>query len=170
MRVIWVVALILAALSSAQASVARPKAKSKAAVAAHRPASRVEAQQKKKKGAATKTTVRRVVVRRMVHGRWVKVSRVVRVRTGPVIPPHPDADRLREIQQALASKGYFKGEVNGAWNADSVEALKRFQEAKNLGGEGKINSLSLIALGLGPKHDGSVANAPAAAPQQNIPQ
>ena len=175
MRVIWVVTLLVAALTSAQASVARPKpVKAKAGAVAkgvHRPASRSEAQQKKKKGGpATKTTVRRVVVRRMVHGRWVQVSRVVRVRTGPVVPPHPDAERLREIQQALADKGYFKGEVNGTWNADSVDALKRFQEAKNINADGKINALSLIGLGLGPKHDSSVAAAPAAPPQQNIPQ
>jgi len=63
----------------------------------------------------------------------------------------PTPDRYREIQQALVSKGYYKGEPNGEWGADSSDALKRFQADQNLMPDGKINSLSLIALGLGPK-------------------
>ncbi len=63
----------------------------------------------------------------------------------------PTPDRYKEIQQALASKGYFQGEPNGAWGADSIDALKRFQADQNLMPDGKISSLSLIALGLGPK-------------------
>jgi len=63
----------------------------------------------------------------------------------------PTPDRYREIQQALAAKGYFHGELNGAWGADSIDALKRFQADQNLMPDGKISSLSLIALGLGPK-------------------
>ncbi len=84
----------------------------------------------------------------------------------------PTPDRYREIQQALASKGYFKGEPNGAWGADSADALKRFQADQNLMPDGKINSLSLIALGLGPKHltaksDSSQQPAPVAPPPPN---
>lgn len=63
----------------------------------------------------------------------------------------PDAERYKEIQQSLADKGYFAGPVNGTWNADSVQALKRFQRDQNIGDDGKLGSLSLIALGLGPK-------------------
>ena len=63
----------------------------------------------------------------------------------------PDAERYKEIQQSLADKGYFAGPVNGTWNSDSVEALKRFQRDQNIGDDGKLGSLSLIALGLGPK-------------------
>ena len=63
----------------------------------------------------------------------------------------PEPERYKEIQQSLADKGYFAGPVNGAWGADSVEALKRFQRDENIGDDGKLGSLSLIALGLGPK-------------------
>jgi murein L,D-transpeptidase YcbB/YkuD len=63
----------------------------------------------------------------------------------------PTPDRYKEIQQALAAKGYYKGEPNGQWSADSADALKRFQADQSLMPDGKINSLSLIALGLGPK-------------------
>jgi peptidoglycan hydrolase-like protein with peptidoglycan-binding domain len=63
----------------------------------------------------------------------------------------PTPDRYKEIQQALADKGYFKGSVDGKWGSDSTDALKKFQSDQSLDPDGKIGSLSLIALGLGPK-------------------
>ena len=72
----------------------------------------------------------------------------------------PTPDRYREIQQALADKGYFHGTPDGDWGAESVDALKRFQADQNLDADGKIGALSLIALGLGPKRE-SVAARPA---------
>lgn len=76
----------------------------------------------------------------------------------------PTPDRYKEIQQALAAKGYLKPEdATGAWNQSSVEALQKFQADQKLESTGKINSLSLIALGLGPKHTDEPA-APNLAP------
>ncbi len=63
----------------------------------------------------------------------------------------PAPERYREIQQALIGRGYLAGPVSGAWGPESVEALKKFQRDQNLKGDGKLDSLSLIALGLGPK-------------------
>src|ERR1017187_162799 len=66
----------------------------------------------------------------------------------------PTPDRYREIQGALASKGFLKPEdATGTWNQTSSDAMKKFQTEQNLDSTGKINSLSLIALGLGPRHD-----------------
>ena len=66
----------------------------------------------------------------------------------------PTPDRYREIQGALASKGYLKPEdATGTWNQTSADAMKKFQTEQNLDSTGKINSLSLIALGLGPHRD-----------------
>ena len=66
----------------------------------------------------------------------------------------PTPDRYREIQGALASKGYLKPEdATGTWNQTSADAMKKFQTEQNLDSNGKINSLSLIALGLGPHRD-----------------
>jgi peptidoglycan hydrolase-like protein with peptidoglycan-binding domain len=66
-------------------------------------------------------------------------------------PQQPSAERYKEIQQALSSGGYFKTEADGTWGPASIDALKRFQHDQNLVEDGKIGSLSLIALGLGPK-------------------
>lgn len=62
----------------------------------------------------------------------------------------PTPDRYIEIQKALAQRGYLDSEPDGKWSEDSTIALKRFQQDQNLKPDGKINSLSLIALGLGP--------------------
>jgi len=84
----------------------------------------------------------------------------------------PAPERYQEIQQALVSKGYLKpDEVSGVWDQNSSDALKRFQTDQKLQGTGKIDSLSLIALGLGPKHDSAEARpAPPPAPGDGAPQ
>jgi N-acetyl-anhydromuramyl-L-alanine amidase AmpD len=67
----------------------------------------------------------------------------------------PEPERIRAIQQALSDHGYPL-EVNGAWDASTVEALKKFQtdqKIENLSGKGKLDSMTLIALGLGPKRE-----------------
>ncbi|MFZ5926385.1 MAG: peptidoglycan-binding domain-containing protein [Acidobacteriota bacterium] len=66
----------------------------------------------------------------------------------------PEPQRIREIQQALAERGYAV-EPTGVWDAATVEALRKFQEdhdINNLSGRGKLDPLTLIALGLGPAH------------------
>jgi hypothetical protein len=83
----------------------------------------------------------------------------------------PTPDRYREIQSALAAKGYLKSEnASGQWDQSSIDAMKKFQADQNIEASGKLNSLSLIALGLGPKHDTRASLAvpgPAAAPSVN---
>lgn len=66
----------------------------------------------------------------------------------------PNEMRIREIQEALTAKGY-PVESSGKWGVDSVEALAKFQEDQkitNMSGRGKLDSLTLIALGLGPRN------------------
>lgn len=75
----------------------------------------------------------------------------------------PTPERYKDIQQALVSKGYFHGEPNGEWGPDSGDALKRFQAEQNLTPDGKLTSLSLIALGLGPKRLSAQTRARSAA-------
>jgi hypothetical protein len=65
----------------------------------------------------------------------------------------PTSDRYKEIQQALMQRGYLSGAASGVWSAESMDAMKRFQRDQNLTPTGKPGSLSLIALGLGPKRD-----------------
>jgi murein L,D-transpeptidase YcbB/YkuD len=83
---------------------------------------------------------------------------------------HPDPERYQEIQKALSDKGYFKGEVNGQWTNDSADALKRFQADQKLEPDGKINALTLSALGLGAKHDGGAGTQTSSTTTAHPPQ
>ncbi len=80
----------------------------------------------------------------------------------------PMPERYKQIQQALADKGYLHEAPSGQWNQASIDALRRFQQDQNLQPSGKVDSLSLIALGLGPKRETSAAAAqnPGAPPRQ----
>jgi peptidoglycan hydrolase-like protein with peptidoglycan-binding domain len=93
------------------------------------------------------TTAKRSTKKKAATSKSKKKTAVVR----RVAQQQPTPERYKEIQQALADKGYFHGSVAGVWGADSTEALKRFQREQNLEDDGKIGSLSLIALGLGPQ-------------------
>lgn len=92
------------------------------------------------------------------HGKLVRVA--ARSAPAPTYQLHPDPERYQQIQQALADRGYFKGQVNGQWGDDSIDALTRFQTDQKLDNDGHLSALTLAALGLGPKHDGYVGAPP----------
>ena len=119
------------------------------------------------KTTAKTTTAKTTPKSRTAASKTTKGKKTVRKASAPR-QLAPTKDRYQQIQQALASKGYYSGEPNGAWGPDSVEALKRFQADQNLTPDGKLGSLSLIALGLGPKRLSaqSAAQPAHAAPQQ----
>jgi hypothetical protein len=84
-------------------------------------------------------------------------------------PTTPTPERYRDIQSALAEKGYLKTEPNGVWDDDYVDAMKRFQEDKNISATGKITASALIGLGLGPKTDADPVVAPVVTPPVTPP-
>jgi peptidoglycan hydrolase-like protein with peptidoglycan-binding domain len=65
----------------------------------------------------------------------------------------PTPERYKEIQQALIDRGYLQGPASGVWGPDCSQALKRYQQDQNLEATGKLDSLSLITLGLGPRRE-----------------
>jgi hypothetical protein len=108
------------------------------------PASQKKPASKKTTASTTKTGAkkRRAATRKPAVASWRTTQKA------------PTPERYKEIQQALASKGYLQPEApTGVWDNSSVTALKKFQEDQSLEPSGKLDSLSLIALGLGPKHD-----------------
>jgi peptidoglycan hydrolase-like protein with peptidoglycan-binding domain len=80
----------------------------------------------------------------------------------------PTPERYKEVQAALAAKGYSTQTPNGVWSTEWAGALKRFQQDRKLEPTGKLNALSLITLGLGPKRGADTA-APPAAPANSSP-
>jgi peptidoglycan hydrolase-like protein with peptidoglycan-binding domain len=61
----------------------------------------------------------------------------------------PTPDRISEIQQALGKDGSFAGKPNGKWDASTIEATRKFQEAHGLNPTGKLDAKTLQQLGLG---------------------
>jgi hypothetical protein len=61
----------------------------------------------------------------------------------------PTADRISEIQAALARGGYYHGDPNGKWDSSSIAAMQKFQSANGLDSTGKLDAPSLQKLGLG---------------------
>ncbi|MCX6599241.1 MAG: peptidoglycan-binding protein [Acidobacteria bacterium] len=87
----------------------------------------------------------------------VKPRRATPSKIGPrraAAPPRqsqPSPERYKQIQQALIDKGFLNGEPTGQWDQRSIDALKKFEQSQQLKDDGKIDSMSLIGLGLGPK-------------------
>jgi peptidoglycan hydrolase-like protein with peptidoglycan-binding domain len=144
---------------SSAPSVARKSTSKSTSKAVPKAAPKAESKSGSKKNAPSASSSKKRS--RVVSSRSAKSSRstVVHRQT----PAQPDSERIREIQSALAAHGY-NVEPTGVWGADTVDALKKFQEAQNitnLSGRGKLDSLTLIALGLGPRRE--TPPAPAAA-------
>lgn len=55
---------------------------------------------------------------------------------------------VRQMQTALAARGYFKGQPNGLWGASTQDAMVRFQRDAKLP-QGRLDAATAAALGLG---------------------
>jgi Putative peptidoglycan binding domain len=75
--------------------------------------------------------------------RWKRRSKRVQ------LPKAPTPARISEIQSALGRGGYYQGDPNGRWDAETVAAMQKFQSANNLEATGKLDAPTLQKLGLG---------------------
>ena len=149
------VGLLLGWVAAGAAAAKKPRAavkKSAAKSSAEAPAKSAKKASAGKAGVKSAKSTKRPARRRSTTAR----RRVHR----PVGQARPAPERFAEIQRALKQRGYYEGEADGKWDDESTAALKRFQADQNLRQDGKIGSLSLIALGLGPKRGGAAAPPP----------
>jgi Putative peptidoglycan binding domain len=159
------VAMIVAAASGATTPPSKKKATTATrALPGKKPMTALQKSVAKKR-AVTGTASRNATGHSAAAGKKAPVKPAVTWRNRQL---QPSQDRFKEIQTALATKGYLQPEqATGAWDQNSSDALKQFQAAQNLDTSGKINSLSLIALGLGPKHDAAPVQAAAPPAEPN---
>ncbi|MDE3136910.1 MAG: peptidoglycan-binding protein [Acidobacteriota bacterium] len=80
------------------------------------------------------------------------------------MPAGPSSDRIEQIQQALSRSGYYQGDPTGHWDADTVSAMRSFQQAHGIPPSGKIDAPSLQQLGLGSDIAGLAPPRPVIAP------
>ena len=64
-----------------------------------------------------------------------------------------DAERTRQIQEALIREHYLSGEPTGKWDDATQAALRRYQADNGWQIKTVPDSRALIKLGLGPNHD-----------------
>ena len=63
--------------------------------------------------------------------------------------PKTDDETILEVQQALLNAGYHLGEPDGKTGPATVAAVKKFQTDRHLPVTGKLDSITLAALGVG---------------------
>jgi len=97
---------------------------------------RLTAKQKKRPHAARPTHVRRRR-RRSMHSRHY-----LHVRIQPA--------RVRDIQEALESAGFFHDKPDGLWGPTTRDAMKQFQKQHGFPPTGLPEAKPLMLLGLGP--------------------
>jgi hypothetical protein len=61
-----------------------------------------------------------------------------------------DPERVEDIQQALIKAGDLQGTPTGRWDAQTREAMSRYQTSNGFGVTGLPDAKSLMKLGLGP--------------------
>ncbi len=59
-----------------------------------------------------------------------------------------DIERIKQIQEALAKKGYYLGEISGQYSEATIEAMRKFQEEHKVDVTGYATAQSLKLLGL----------------------
>jgi len=64
-----------------------------------------------------------------------------------------DAQRAREIQEALIREHYLDGEATGVWNDAAQNAMERYQADNGWQSKTVPDARALIKLGLGPNHE-----------------
>src|SRR5277367_4106822 len=76
----------------------------------------------------------------------------------------PTPERISEIQSALSRGGYYQGDPNGKWDANTVGAVEKFQSAHGIDSSGKLDAATLQKLGLGSDIAGVSAPRPVTTP------
>ena len=56
------------------------------------------------------------------------------------------SERLAEIQTSLKAKGFYKGSINGRLDLQTVEAIKKFQEANGILPTGELDIQTVSKL------------------------
>lgn len=64
------------------------------------------------------------------------------------LPLEANSGSIQVIQQSLSQQGYFKGQADGQWGPDTQNAVRQFQQAKNLEADGNLDFQTLQALGV----------------------
>jgi hypothetical protein len=65
-----------------------------------------------------------------------------------ISPNSLSQNEVRQIQQALEKNGVGAGAIDGRWGAKTTDAVKQFQQSKNIRANGQLDQQTLSDLGL----------------------
>ncbi|GBC78334.1 hypothetical protein HRbin08_01822 [bacterium HR08] len=105
---------------------------------------------------ASATRSQRATTRRSRASTRRRTARRLVLRPGGLIP----RERVREIQLALIERGFLEGSPTGVYDARTVEAMKRFQQAEGIEVTGYPTAQALYRLGLHPAASSNGSSAP----------
>ena len=91
-------------------------------------------------------------VRKTTKSKITTATAVTKSRTGPAL-----IEITMQVQEALKAAGYHLGEPDGKAGPDTTAAVKKFQGDRHLPVTGKLDSITLAALGVGKSSDPSAA-------------
>lgn len=83
-----------------------------------------------------------------------------------ISPSRLNRTQVRNIQQALDSKGFSTRATDGRWGPETEAALRKFQQQQNIGGDGQLNHETLAALGVNLSARGTRSTTGAGANEQ----
>ncbi len=66
----------------------------------------------------------------------------------PISPQNLSRGEVREVQQALNKDGFKPGPTDGRWGNETENAVKQFQQSKQLQATGQLNEQTVADLGL----------------------
>jgi peptidoglycan hydrolase-like protein with peptidoglycan-binding domain len=65
-----------------------------------------------------------------------------------ISPNSLSRSNVRQVQQALDKSGFQVGRVDGRWGPETTNALKQFQQSKNVQANGQLDQQTISDLGL----------------------
>jgi hypothetical protein len=65
-----------------------------------------------------------------------------------ISPDNLSRDEVRQVQRALDESGFRAGATDGRWGPETSNALKQFQQSKNIQANGELDQQTLTGLGL----------------------
>lgn len=66
----------------------------------------------------------------------------------PISPQNLSRGEVRQVQQALNKDGFKPGPTDGRWGNETENAVKQFQQSKQLQATGQLNEQTVADLGL----------------------
>jgi hypothetical protein len=66
----------------------------------------------------------------------------------PLSPNKLSRDKVRQVQRALDKSGFHAGTADGRWGPETSNALKQFQQSKNIQAKGQLDQQTISGLGL----------------------